>query len=464
MGLETIYDLAVIGAGPGGQEAALRAAGAGKKVAVIESGELGGTCLNRGCIPTKALMHAARLYREASEGSSVGIRATDIQYDFEAMHQRKDEIVSRLRKGIDFLFRNGGVDLYKGTARILAPGMVRLLKDDGLTDILAKNILIATGGRPSIPAIDGAGALGVMTSDTLLDWRGQSPASLVIIGGGVIGLEFASLFADLGCRVTVVEAMDRLLPQLDAELGQAAAAMLKKKKVAIHTTARVERIEQAEGGLRCLFDAKGKKQEALAERLLIAVGRRPNTEGLFEDGAAPDMRQGALVVDRDFRTSIPGIYAVGDVIGGIQLAHLASAQGAAAVSRMFGLPERVDLDTVPSCVYLDPEIASVGLSLDEAAAAGYPAKAAKYQMISNARALIDGHERGFVRIIYDARDGRILGGQIVSGRATDMIPELTAAVGRKLTLGQMAATMRPHPTCAEGVSKALEAALEDLAR
>jgi len=457
--MENRYDLVIIGAGPGGYEAAVEAGRLGKMVAVIESGEVGGTCLNRGCIPTKALLHSAAIYRDAVTSSAAGVLSGDLSVDVAAMHARKEDVILKLRRGIDYLLKSGNIDLFKGKARICAPDEVHV--DDGGTGktIFADRILIASGGRPAIPPIEGRELANVMTSDDILSRRDAIFSRLAIIGGGVIGLEFATLYADLGSEVTVIEALDRLLPVMDGEVGQAMAAMLKKRGVKAIVSASVDRIEDAGGeGLRCCFTERGKAQSLTVDGILIATGRKPDLEGLFDPGLGIRIERGFITVDEDFKTSADSIYAVGDVTGGIQLAHAATAQGIAAVDRMFGTDVRVDLSTVPSCVYTDPEIASVGLTLDEALNRGLPAKASKYQMISNGRSVIDGLERGFVKIIYDSDTGRLLGAQLVCGRATDLVGELATAISAGLTVQQLASVIRPHPTYSEGLTKAFEAA------
>jgi dihydrolipoamide dehydrogenase len=301
-----------------------------------------------------------------------------------------------------------------------------------------------------------------MTSDELLGECGRSFSSLVIIGGGVIGLEFASIYANLGSEVTVIEALDRILPSMDPEISQAVAAIMKRRGIRISTSAKLEKIEDV-GRLRCSFIEKTRQVTVEADGVLVAAGRKPNIDGLFGPGIEPEMSGGCIKVDDNYMTSIDGIYAVGDVIGGLQLAHLASAQGTAAVAGMFGEKAGIDFSAVPSCVYTEPEIASVGLTLDEAIQRGIPAKAARYQMISNGRSVIESQDRGFVKIVFDVSTGIVIGAQIVSGRATDMISELTTAISAGLTAAQLASVIRPHPTFSEGVSKAVEIAMEILA-
>ena len=444
------YQLIVIGAGPGGYVSALRAAKLGMKTAVVESRDVGGTCLNRGCIPTKALLHTAEVARAAREGGPIGVQA-EVQVDLEALYRRKAEVVAQLREGVEGLFRQKKVDLFRGTGTITAPGSVSV---DG-TAYTADHILIATGSvpaRPPIPGLEHA-----VTSDELLDGAAGRPKSLVIIGGGVIGMEFASFYSALGVPVTVLEAMDRILPNFDREICQNLAMILKKQGVTITTGAMVSAVErQGDGALSVRYTCKGQEGTALGDTVLCAIGRRPNTEGLLGEGVALEMERGRIVTDSEGRTSLPGVYAAGDVTARVQLAHVAAAQGAACAELLAGHAPLTDLGTIPSCVYTSPEIAAVGLTADEAKAAGRGVKVGKYVMFSNARTLIAGGQRGFIKVVADSATGVVLGAQAMCERATDLISQFTSAVVNGLTAEQLLRAMRPHPTFDEGVGEALE--------
>lgn len=451
------YQLFVIGAGPGGYEAALRAARLGLRTAVAECREVGGTCLNRGCVPTKALLHAAELKESLEKGEAWGLTAGESALDFAAAHRRKAEVVEQLRGGIEGLFRQRKIDLFRASASILAPGQVEV---EGKT-YTADQILIATGSVPARPPIPGLEL--AMTSDELLERQERVYGSLVIIGGGVIGMEFATLYGALGCRVTVIEAMDRILPGMDREVCQNLSMILKKRGVEIHTSAPVTAVERGEGGLLTVrFAEKGQEAAVQGEAVLCAIGRRPNTEGLFGPNFSLEMERGRILVDDAFQTSVPGVYAVGDVSSRVQLAHVASAQGKACADRLAGRERTVDLTLVPSCVYTDPEIACVGLTADEAKAADRPVKTGKYVMFSNARTQIAGSERGFIKVVADGESGVLLGAQLMCQRATDMLSQFTAAIANRMTAEQMLAFIRPHPTFEEGAGEALEDLLEKL--
>lgn len=451
------YDLIVIGAGPGGYIPALKAAGWGKRTAVVERRELGGTCLNRGCIPTKTLLHTSELYRACRNASAAGLRVEGAAADAAVLQARKEEVVKTLRDGIGQQFKKNKIDAYQGSGMITAPSHVQVTAADGtVTELEAEHILIATGSVPSIPPIEGADLPGVLDSDLLLSKADGFFDRLLIIGGGVIGMEFATIYSDLGRQVTVIEALDRILPAMDREFSQNLKMIMKKRGVDIHTGAVVKRIEKTDGGLSCIYEEKGTEASVEADGILIATGRRADTDGLFaaETGLLPDMDRGRILVDEHYRTSIPGIYAAGDVIGGIQLAHAASAEGCRAVAHMFGEQETGDMRTVPSCVYTDPEIASVGLTADEAKEKNIPVKTGKYIMSVNGKSVLSMQERGFIKLVADSGTGRILGGQMMCARATDIIGEIGLAIAKGLTAGDLAEVIMAHPTFSEGIGEA----------
>ena len=448
------YDLIVIGAGPGGYEAAFEAADLGMKTALVEKEEPGGTCLNRGCIPTKALLHAAELYRSMKEAEAAGVCAKEILYDPRKMQQRKREVVLQLRKGIEDTAKRKKVELIRGTGTVCGEGRVSVRTAAEERLLTADRILLATGSRPIRPPIEGISLPGVVTSDELLEYE-EPVGSLVIIGGGVIGVEFAALYQALGTQVTVIEAMPQLLPNLDRELAQSLKMLMKKRGIAVCTGARVEAIRQREsGGLVCEYTAD-KPDTAEADAVLVCVGRRPYTEGLFAEGFRPDMDRGCIRVNERYETSLPGVYAIGDVTGGIMLAHAAAAEGRNAVRIMAGRAEAADMRWIPSCIYTEPEIACVGMTADEAKAAGIDADSRKVPMGANGRTVIAGGERGYIRVVSERETGRILGAQMMCARATDLISEFTQALSAGLTVGDLARVIRPHPTFSEAISDAV---------
>lgn len=452
------YQLIVIGAGPGGYEAAIRAAQLGLTTALIERRDVGGTCLNRGCIPTKAMLHSAQLYREAANFELFGLHTENTSFDWAKVHQRKNDVVVKLRTGIEQLIKANKIDFFNNSASILGKNNVQL--DQGEV-IRGENILIATGSVPARPPIPGLDLPNVVTSDELLDdphfTQADSLAKeILIIGGGVIGVEFASVFSSFGCHVTIVEAMERILPTMDREISQSLNMVLKKRGVSIHTGAMVEKLEQDENGLVCHFTEKGKAQAVPAQQVLVAIGRRPNTQGLFAEGFEVACERGRIVTDENFRTSVDSIYAIGDVTSKIQLAHMASAQGICAVHTIAGQKPPIDLRYVPGCIYTDPEIASVGITEDEAKQQGIPVKKGKFLMTGNGRSLIDEQERGFIKVLAHQETDVILGAQLMCSRATDIVAELATAIVNGLTCAQLAGVIRPHPTFCEGVTEAVE--------
>ncbi len=450
------YDLVVIGAGPGGYTAAISAAQRGMKVAVIEARETGGTCLNRGCIPAKTLLHSAERFREIKDSVSLGVYAENLSYDMDAIYRRKDEVVSGVRDGIESLIKANKIDLFHGTAKILSAEEVSVSGAEEATILNAAKILIATGAVPSRPPIEGISLSGVITSDELLEGRAVDYKSLIIIGGGVIGAEFASVFSALGCEVTIIEATERIVPTLDREISQNLTMILKKRGVAIHTGCSVERIIETDSGLCCHFSGKNGVQELAAQGVLVSVGRKPNINGLFGEGLNLGIGRG-IKVDENFETSEKGIFAIGDVTeGSIQLAHAASAQAQNAVAYMNGEKPLIDLSVVPSCVYTSPEIASVGITAEQAKASGIEVKTGKYAMSGNAKTIIEQQDRSFIKLLFDAETEVLLGAQMMCARASDLISELSSAIVNKLTVKQLSAVIRPHPTFTEAVTEAVE--------
>ena len=457
------YQLIVIGAGPGGYTAALRAAALGLHTAVVECREVGGTCLNRGCIPTKTLLHASQVYRDAVDGASMGVHAANATFDMGEIFAYKRGVSEKLRNGIHGLLKSAKVDLIEGVGRIAAPGQVDVTAADGaVSRYTAERILIATGSvnvRPPIPGLD---LPGVMTSDELLEGCDHLYRSIVIIGGGVIGIEFATFYADLGCAVTVIEGMDRLLPNMDKELGQNLALILKKQGVKVFTNAMVQRVEQAGEDLAVHFTCKEKEETVSGEAVLCAIGRRAYCDGLFADGVGVEMNGRSIAVDGNFETSLPRVYAIGDVSSKIQLAHVATAQGIACVERLCGVQDHTDLSVVPSCIYCRPEIAVVGLTETEAKEMGIPVKVGKHVMFGNAKTVIADPGRCFMKLVAHAETHELVGAQLMCEHASDMIGGAAQALANRLTAEQFCRAMRPHPSFEEAMTAALEDLCEKL--
>ena len=451
------YQLIVIGAGPGGYTAALRAAALGLHTAVVECREVGGTCLNRGCIPTKTLLHASQVYRDAVDGAGMGVHAAGATFNMEEIFAYKRSVSEKLRGGIHSLLKSAKVDLIEGVGRIAAPGEVDVTAaDGGVTRYTAERILIATGSVNVRPPIPGLELPGVMTSDELLEGSDRLYDSLVIIGGGVIGVEFATFYRNLGCAVTLVEGMDRLLPNMDRELGQNLQQILKKQGVEVLTNAMVQSLEQTGDGLSVHLLQKGAEKTVTGEKVLCAIGRRAYWDGVFAEGMIPACRGKSLLVDENYRTSIPGVYAIGDASSVVQLAHVAAAQGTACVERMCGVADHVDLNVIPSCIYSTPEIAVVGVTEAEAKEQGIPAVAGKCTMFGNARTVIEDPGRCFMKLVAHAETHEILGAALMCQHASDMISQISAAMVNQQTVEDLRRVMRPHPSFEEAMTEALD--------
>ena len=449
------YDLIVIGAGPGGYVAALRAAKLGKSVAVIESKQTGGTCLNRGCIPTKNMLHSSSLYHEIKDGEVAGVSADQVNFNIASVLERNREISSKLSSGIETMFKSSHVELFHGLGTIVDSGRVKITGEQGEEIIEGSKILVATGSVPFCPPIPGLELDGVFTSDDILAGKGRNFNSLIIIGGGVIGVEFATFFNDIGCKVTVLEGLDRLLPNLDRELGQNLGLIMKKRGVEMALNAMVKSVEKTEKGLQVNYEQKGTAGFVQGEAVICAIGRKPYFVGTFAPELQPETERGRLKVDSNFQTSIPNVYAVGDVSSPIQLAHVASAQGVACVEAMFGNSNQMNLNLVPSCIYVRPEIASVGITEAKAKEDGIPVKVGKGILGANARNLIVNGDRSFMKLVAHAESGVLLGAHLMCEHATEMICELSQAIANKLTVKQLMQCMRPHPTFTETLGEAL---------
>lgn len=449
------FDVIVIGAGPGGYVAAIKCAKAGLRTAIVENRRVGGTCLNRGCIPAKAMIHASSLYREMQEAEKFGVSAERITFDYEKIVSYKEETTEKLCRGIEQLLKGNGVTILFGKGSLEQGRKVKVTGEESEEYYDAEHVILAAGSKPVILPIPGLELPGVLTSDELFKLT-EMPESLVIIGGGVISVEFASVYANLGCKVTIVEAMPRLIPNMDKEISQNLKMILKKRGVNIHTSASVQRVEQEGELYTCVFTEKEKEVKVSARYVLCAIGRCPNTEGLFGEGAEPEMERGRVVVDEKFQSSIEGVYAIGDLVKGLQLAHLASAQGMYVAEMLAGEEASVDLSAVPGCVYTDPEIASVGMTEDEAKEKGLEIKTGKFIMSANGKSLITKEERGFIKILAEKETDVIFGAQMMCARATDMIGELVTAIANRMTVRQLLRGMRAHPTYNEGVQEALE--------
>ena len=445
------FDVVVVGGGPGGYVAALRAAQLGAVTAIIEKDRFGGTCLVRGCIPTKALLQSSELYTLAKGGASFGVVAENVGFDWPAAQKRKSAVVDQLVKGVEGLLKAGGVTMVGGAAKLVGGGAIEVAGDR----LQAKNIIIATGSAVSRIPLKGAEL--TIDSDAILELK-EIPRRLAVIGGGVVGMEFAAMFAALGTKVTVLEMLPQILPMVEADLVNVYAKHLSGLGGEIHTNSKVAEVAKVGGGLQVRFSTGAEGGAVDADQVLLAVGRSPYTEGLGAETAGVKLDRGRVVVDDYLRTSAPGVWAIGDVIGGIMLAHVASYEGVCAVETMAGQARIPDYHAAPNCVYTDPEIAHVGLGEKEAKERGLDVKVGRFPFAAAGRALTLGQTEGFVKVVADAASGRMLGVHIVGPRATDLIAEATLAVQNGLTLEQFDLTMHAHPTLPEAIMEAALAA------
>lgn len=445
------FDLVVLGGGPGGYVAAIRAAQLGLQVAVVEEREMGGTCLNRGCIPTKALLHAAELYHTVKTCAEFGIETDGVSFDYAKIAGKKDRVVKQLRAGVDALVKSNGVEIVRGRGVIKDRHTIAVSAQQGQT-LRTEKIIIATGSRPLKPPLPGLDGPRVFDSDGVLNLT-ACPAQPLIIGGGVIGVELATIFSSLGKEVTIIEMMDALLPGIDAEVSALLGQTLERRGVKIHTGSRVRSV-QGEERVVCTFEKGGKELQASGDMVIVAVGRRPNSENIGLEQVGIRTEKGFIKVNARLETPVEGIYAVGDVTGKVMLAHVASAQGLIAAANAAGQSCTIDYGTVPSCIYTTPEIAAAGLTEAEAAARGYKIKTGKFPLSANGKSVLMDAKEGFAKIIADSETGEILGAHIISPRATELIGEICVAMKLESTIAEVASAMHPHPTVSEIIMEA----------
>lgn len=446
------YDLTIIGGGPGGYVAAVRASQLGLSTALVESKKVGGTCLHAGCIPSKALLRSAEVFANTKNGESFGVIAPEVSLDFAKVQARKDGITDQLFKGVQHLMKKGKIDVYDGFGQVNGGNKVIVKTDEEETTIETKHILVATGSRPNtLPGLEADGTY-VMTSDEALEME-KLPASMIIVGGGVIGIEWASLLADFGVKVTVIEYADRILPLEDKDVSKEMQRSLKKKKIKVVTGAKVlsDTLEKGDG-VTIKAEHKGKEKEFASEQLLVSVGRSPNTNDLGLDSTNVELNRGFIITDEYYQTKEASIYAIGDVIGGLQLAHVASAEGINAVEKIAGkTPELLDDNQVPKCVYSSPEVGSVGLSEDAAKEAGHNIKTSKFPFKAIGKALVFGESDGFVKYVVDEDTDKILGVHMVGAHVTELVTEIGLGLVLEATSLDVKSTIHPHPSMSEGL-------------
>ncbi|MDN7241159.1 dihydrolipoyl dehydrogenase [Planococcus sp. N028] len=446
------YDVAVIGGGPGGYVAAIRAAKLGKKVALIENLQLGGTCLNRGCIPSKTLLRHADIIESIEKAQNWGIETGPITFSLSKMLARKNQVIEQLRNGISYLMKQNKIMVYNGYGQINADNTISIKTAGEDETISGDSIILATGSKPIIPPIPGLEQASFYTSDTVFDME-KIPDSIVIVGGGIIGVELANIFSSLRASVTIVEMGERILPNEDIDASKTLLKTLKKKNVTVLTSTKVTQVEQqTQSQLIHIETANGKKETLETEALLLSVGRSPNVSSFAQ--LELEMSGPFVKVDQQMATSKSGIFAIGDLIGGWQLAHVASAEGLVAGENAAGGQEKINYKVVPRCVYTNPEIASVGLTEEEAKQKGIDYKVVKIDHVGNGRALAYGDKEGFTKLIADPKYGEILGVTMVGPHVTEMIAEPSAFIHLEGTVDEMASMIHAHPTVSESVYEA----------
>ena len=447
--------LLVIGGGPGGYVAAMKAAMLGMEVTLVERDRVGGTCLNRGCIPTKAILHSAELYHQMKNSGDTGVTAENVKLDTVQVNRHKQKIVDTLVRGVESLLRARKVTVVPGEASFISPDTVSVKKTDGgIETVQAEKIIIAAGSKPSAPPIPGIDGKNVITSTEALQVE-ELPESMIIIGGGVIGMEIGAAYSRFGVKITVIEALDRILPPVDTEISAEFVKQI-RGQMEIHTGSRVERIEDRDGKKTVVYTSGGKQFEAASDRVLVCIGRQPDTDSLHLDKAGVKTERGAVIVDEEFRTNVPGIWCIGDANAKCMLAHAASAQGVAVAERLAGKKSGIRTDLVPSCIYTDPEIASVGMTEEQAKEAGIDYRVGRFPFRGNGRSLILGKGSGFVKIIGDTKYGEILGVHIIGPYATELIAECAAAMHLEACVEDLAETIHAHPTVSESIMEAAE--------
>lgn len=445
--------VAVIGGGPAGYVVAIRAAQLGAKVTLIEEKRVGGVCLNCGCLPTKFLLHSVGLYHEIQTGAQYGIDAPGASLDFAALMAGKQRTVAKLVAGVEGLLEANGVTVRRGRARLVSPTQIEVSSGEAKETIPADRVILATGARAVRLPVPGAGSPAVLDYEGLLSLD-HVPKSAVIVGGGVVGVEMATVLNRLGCKVTIIEMLPHILPAQDAEVVAVLDSALRRDGVDVFCRARVERIGEDPAGKVVTFTLADQAKEVKAEIVAVCVGQQPNAEGLGLEPLGVTVEKGRVRVNERLETGVPGVYAAGDVTGGMMLAHVAFAQGKAAAENAMGGGSAVDLETVPQCIYTAPEVASVGLTEEAAVAGGFAVSVGRFPFAANAMADVLGESRGLVKIVTETKYNRILGVHIVGPLASALIAEAVLAMKMELTPAEIAATVHAHPTLSEALWEA----------
>ncbi|MFW6295287.1 MAG: dihydrolipoyl dehydrogenase [Halanaerobium sp.] len=449
------YDIAIVGGGPGGYVAAIRAGQMGAKTILIEKEVLGGTCLNWGCIPTKAFVRSAEVFADIKEAESFGIKVENAEVDFPAVVKRKDQIVNRLVKGVEHLLKSHDVDIMEGEASFLSDNYLVVESDSGRKAVEAENIIIATGSKPAQLPIKGADLDGILDSRAALDLK-ELPESMIVVGGGVIGMEFAFIFNSFGVDVTVVEYLDQLVTGVDAEIAKELDRASRRRKITVKTGAEVKEIKKNAGGYQVVYKRRDKEETVTGEKVLMAVGRRPYHKGLKIDkvGIETEGRRDAIKVNNKMETNVDGIYAIGDVTDKVLLAHVASHQGVVAVENIMGHDKEMNYRAVPGAIFTSPEIGTVGITEEEAEEQGIDYKIGTFPFAASGKVMAMGEREGKVKLIAEKDSEKILGAALIGIESSDLIPLLTLAVNLELTADDLAETIFAHPTTAEVIHEA----------
>ena len=447
------YDIAIIGGGPGGYVAAIYAGKKKARVALIEKDELGGTCLNRGCIPTKALIHSASIVNEIKQAKRFGITTQDIQIDWNTIQKNKEAIVKTLTKGVENLLKANDVKTYKGEAKLSDKNTIEITYQTGQKEtITVQTIILATGSSPVILPIPGHDLDGVITSDEALSFE-ELPESMLIIGGGVIGIELGYIYNTLGVDITIVEMLPQILPRQDEEIQKELRKILERQGIKIYTSSKVKTIEKSQDKLITTFETPEGAKQIATHKVLMAAGRKPNIKAA--ENLNLDIQKTGITVDEYLRTNIQNIYAIGDVTGKSMLAHVASHQGITAAKNALGQNKIMDYKVIPACIYTSPEAASVGLTEEEARQKYKDnIKIGRFPFIASGKALTLGERQGFVKIISDSKYNEILGVHILGPNATELIAEAALAIKLECTAEELAETIHAHPTLSEAVMEA----------
>jgi len=453
------YDIIIIGSGPGGYVAAIRASQLGMKTAVVEKAELGGICLNWGCIPTKSLLKSAQVLEYMQHAEEYGMVVQDVHADFDKVIARSRGVADGMSKGIHFLFKKNKIDHLQGFGKVVSKNTVEVLNDERiLKSYTAKHIVLATGARSrQLPNLkqDGKKIIGYREALTLE----KLPKSMIVVGSGAIGTEFAYFYSTMGTDVTIVEFLPNLVPLEDEEVSKTLARSFKKKKIKIMLDSSVESVDTT--GETCKVTIKTKKGQEVheAEIVLSAIGITPNLEGIGIEEMGIDLEKGKVKVDEFYRTNVEGVYAIGDIVNGPALAHVASAEGITCVEKIAGHnPQPVDYKNIPGCTYTNPEVASVGMTEQQAIDAGYEIKVGKFPFTASGKASAAGAKDGFVKLIFDAKYGELLGGHLIGANVTEMIAELVVARKLETTGMELIKSIHPHPTMSEAIMEAAAAA------